>query len=197
MKLTKPALARMDAVFAAYPRVRRTQGRVMLRVLFCLVAALLAARSGAQPPVSTQKWTTHVSREGGFAFDYPQEWRFERGEGHLHAFDRNDSVHLFVSGFKKPGESLEAFARLRFGVQADLFTRIETPHGVAGDGWQGLLEEADDLTPSRKENTRRVLLCAKRNDLFVTVALYLEPQEWAKRRTQYDRIFESLRFVKQ
>lgn len=149
------------------------------------------------PPADVRPWATHDNKDAGFSFDYPKDWTLEREDGHIYVGAPNDVAHVFVNAFRKGREPLESFAESRFSVQSDTFKRLGRPTALAGPNWQGLIEEADDTAPDRKENTRRVVLCAKRGDLFVTIALYMDPDEWATGRATYDRLLRSLRFAKE
>lgn len=93
--------------------------------------------------------------------------------------------------------SLDEFAKLKLGVQSDIFRPgrpVRPVRRMQGPGWNGLLQEADDVRPDRKGNTRRVVLCANHNDPYVSLSLYLDPQELTPKQKYYERLFTSLRF---
>ena len=90
--------------------------------------------------------------------------------------------------------SLDEFAKLKLGVQSDIFGPVGPVSTMQGPGWNGLLQEADDVRPDRKGNTRRVVLCANHNDPYVSLSLYLDPQELTPKQKYYERLFTSLRF---
>jgi hypothetical protein len=153
------------------------------------------------PPVSSapdaEAWATYQHAKTDITIEYPAHWSVgARPEGsiagHLAAADR--PVHLYVTAFIG-ASSLEDFARSKFEAQPDIFRAAGPAKTMEGPGWRGLLQEADDIREGRPEETRRVVLCAVHDDLYVALALYLNPAELTPKRQYYERLFTSLRFT--
>jgi len=84
---------------------------------------------------------------------------------------------------------------MKFGVQPEIFGPVGSVRTLDGPGWTGLVQEAADIRPERKDDTRRLMLCTGHGALYVSLTLYADAQELEARRQYYERIFSSLRFV--
>jgi len=155
------------------------------------------------PPVSpsgpgpSDEWATYEHAKTDITIEYPAQWRVEpRPEGSIagHLYAPDQPVHLFVTAFIG-GQSLEEFAKSKFEAQPETFRGAGPAKKMEGPGWQGLLQEADDINEGRKHETRRVVLCAVHGDLYAALALYLEPKEFTPKQAYYERLFSSLRFT--
>lgn len=162
-----------------------------------LFAALAQGPAATEdPPTPEPAWVHYRHKKVDFGLDHPADWSVERPEGSIagHLSDPRRPVHLFVTAFLMNGGSLERFAEMKFGAQPEIFGAAGSARRLQGPGWEGLLQEAEDVRPGRTEDTRRVLLCARHDDVYVSLALYLERREFTARRDYYERLFTSLRF---
>lgn len=151
------------------------------------------------PPVAplSDEWATYEHAKTDITIEYPALWRVDpRLEGSIagHLSAPDEAVHLFVTAFIG-GQSLEEFAKSKFEAQPETFRGAGPAKKMEGPGWQGLVQEADDIREGRKDQTRRVVLCAVHGDLHVALALYLDPKEFTPKQAYYERLFSSLRFT--
>jgi len=149
------------------------------------------------PPVEEAPWVTYRHKNADFTLEHPADWKEESGQGaiSIHFAHPRAPVHLFVAPFVLSEGSLEEFAKMKFGVQPEIFGPVGSVRTLDGPGWTGLVQEAVDIRPDRKDDTRRLMLCAGHGDLYVSLTLYADPQEPEARRQYFERIFTSLRFV--
>lgn len=148
-----------------------------------LVSAVRAAEA--------EKWAT-LKFGAGLSIEHPATWRSEEEDGAIHVSPKGESVHVYLSVFELPGATLQDFAEVKFTADEN-FTSRGPAREVEGPGWTGLIEEADDSRLTRKEDTRRVVLCAARGSLFISVSLYLDPKEYEARMSRYSRLMASLK----
>ena len=139
-------------------------------------------------------WTT--LREDGVSLEHPRTWRVKREDGHLHLSPRGKSVHLMVAAFRKTRGSLDELVEAKLAADADTFPALGPRVEKAGRNWTGIRHEADDVRPDREVDTRRVVVCAARGDLYVTLSLYLDPDEFSADRATYERVLGSLELTK-
>ena len=155
----------------------------------------------AGPPVEEAleeaPWVTYRHKNADFTLEHPADWKEESGKGaiSIHFAHPRAPVHLFVAAFILSEGSFQEFASMKFGVQPEIFGPVGSVRTLDGPGWTGLVQEAVDIRPERKDDTRRLMLCTGHGDLYVSLTLYADPQELEARRQYYERIFTSLRFV--
>ena len=154
----------------------------------------------AAPPLEASAgegaWTRYRYADTDFTFEYPAEWQPRKGGGSnaAHLSHPELRAHVVAAAFRMSEGSLEEFARLKLGAQSEVFDPSGPFRKVEGPGWNGLIQETDDARPDRGENTRRVVLFANHGDLYVSLSLYVDPQEFVPRQKYYERLFTSVRF---
>ncbi len=167
------------------------------------VAALAACAQGqaphahhSPPPAEPGTWVRYHHATAGFSLEHPGDWKVDRPKESVavHMAHPTKAVHLFVAGFDMDAGFLRQFADMKFSAQADLFRALGSARQMDGPGWQGLVQEAETIRTEGGKHARRLMLCAGRNSRYVSLTLYLEPDELAENGTYYERIFTSLRF---
>lgn len=164
------------------------------------LVAMLATGQGPHPhhqPAPTPVeggWTTYRHKTAGFAIEHPAAWSVisEKAGISIHISHPTKAVHLFAAAFRMPDGSLQSFADEKFSVQRELFKPLGPPRAIEGEGWHGLVEDADAAEGGEK--ARRRMLCAQHGDLLVTLTLYIAPGELGGPDGEYERVFSSLRF---
>jgi hypothetical protein len=150
----------------------------------------------AAPAPAAGGWVTYRHKTAGFSLEHPADWTVanEKVAVSIHISHPSRPVHLYASAFKMPEGTLQEFAELKFGVQAELFTPLGPARSLDGVGWSGLVQDAE--AQRGEDRTRRRILCAKEKDkdLFVSLALYLDARELSAPEMDYERLFTSLRF---
>jgi hypothetical protein len=138
------------------------------------------------------RYRSEAAAGAEFSLEHPAEWKIgaAKGSSSIEIAAPDKSALLYVGAYSKPGSSLDAFAAIKFGVMANLFKPIGSARDMTGAGWKGLLQEGQD-----REGGRRIILCANRDDTYVSLTLYLDKAGVAKR-DSYGRLFESLQFGK-
>lgn len=149
------------------------------------------------PPAEEAPWVTYRHKNADFTLEHPADWKEESGQGaiSIHFAHPRAPVHLFVAAFVMSEGSFEEFAKMKFGVQPEIFQAVGPAKALDGPGWTGLEQEATDIRPNRKDDTRRLMFCAGHGDRYVSLTLYADAPELDARRQYYERIFTSLRFV--
>jgi len=166
-------------------------------------AALVAMLAPAQDPHAHHQspptlveggWAIYRHKTAGFTFEHPAAWSVvsEKAGVSIHISHPTKALHLFAAAFTMSDGTLQAFAEQKFAVQREIFKPVGAPHGIEGDGWRGLIEDADAAEGG--ERARRRMLCAQHGDLFVSLTLYIDPSELAGPDGDYGRVFTSLRF---
>jgi hypothetical protein len=152
--------------------------------------------SARDTPAEEGAWVTYSHEKADISFEHPAGWEVRPGQGSIlaHLSHAEPPVHLVVAAFYMREGSLEDFAKLKLDAQRDIFRPVGPSRKIQGPGWEGLLQDADDIRPGRTENTRRVVLCANHKDRYVSLSLYLDPREFTPRQKYYERVFTSLRF---
>lgn len=172
-----------------------TAGKLVTAMVLMTVVTQCSA-SPDDPPTDGVAWVKYRHTNASFSLEHPPNWRVERAEGSIstHLSHPKEPVHLFVAAFIMNEGALDEFAKSKFGVQSDFFGPVGPARKMQGPGWNGLLQEADHVGPDRKESTRRVVLCANHDNLYVSLSLYLDHQDLASRQKYYERLLTSLRF---
>lgn len=139
-------------------------------------------------------WAIYRHKTAGFTFEHPAAWSVvsEKAGVSIHISHPTKAVHLFAAAFTMPEGTLSAFADQKFAMQREIFRPLGPPHAIDGEGWHGLVEDADAAEGG--ERARRRMLCAQHGDLFVSLSLYIDPSELAGPDGDYGRVFSSLRF---
>jgi hypothetical protein len=152
------------------------------------------AHHGPAPALVEGGWVRYRHETAGFSLEHPPDWRVVsgRGPGAVHIAHPTKAVHLFASAFTMPEGTLREFAELRFGLQRELFEPLGPARILEGVGWSGLVQEAE--ANGNGERARRRILCARHENLYVSLALYVDPKELAAPDLDYERLFTSLRF---
>ena len=65
---------------------------------------------------------------------------------------------------------------------------------MEGPGWKGLVQEAETVETEGGKHASRLMLGAGHGHRYVSLTLYLEPDELKQNGKDYERIFTSLRF---
>jgi hypothetical protein len=169
----------------------------LLMGAMALFALLQGPSQVASPPAEEPPWVTYYHKNAGFSIEHPGDWTEESDKGAIsvHFAHPQAPVHLFVAAFVMGEGSLEEFARLKFGVQPEIFEPVGSERKLAGPGWTGLVQEAADKRPGHKDETRRLMLCAGHGDLYVSLTLFADADQLEGKRQYYERIFTSLHFL--
>ena len=148
----------------------------------------------AAPTTVAGGWVKYQHKTAGYSLEHPADWRVVNDPAavSVHIAHPTKAAHLFASAFTMPNGTLQDFAALKFGVQPELFKALGPARSIDGDGWSGLLQEAD--AAEGEERARRRILCAQHGMLYVSLALYVDPKELAESAAVYERLFTSLRF---
>lgn len=148
------------------------------------------------PPADAGTWVRYHHATAGFSLEHPGDWRVDNPKQSVsvHMAHPTKAVHLFVAAYDMNEGSLEQFAEMKFAAQADLFKALGPARSMEGPDWKGLVQEAETIRTEGGKHARRLMLCAGRNSRYVSLTLYLEPDELAGNGTYYERIFTSLRF---
>jgi hypothetical protein len=146
------------------------------------------------PTLVAGGWAQYRHKTAGFTFEHPAEWSVlsEKQGISIHISHPTKAVHLFAAAFTMPEGTLQAFADEKFATQREIFKPLGPPRAIEGEGWTGLVEDAD--ASEGGEKARRRMLCAKHGDLFVSLTLYIDPSELGGPDGDYGRVFTSLRF---
>lgn len=147
-----------------------------------------------EPLVTTEGgWVKYRHKTVGFSLEHPPGWHVVASGGvSTHIAHPTKPAHLFASVFTMPEGTLEEFAELKFGVQPEIFKAIGPTRPMTGVGWTGVVQEAETVQDG--QHALRRILCAKHEGLYVSLALYVDPQELAEHEKDYERLFTSLRF---
>ena len=137
-------------------------------------------------------WTTLVEAE--FSLAHPRWWRLRREDGYLHLKPVHKSVHLMVAAFRKPDGSLAEVLESKLAAHADAFPPAGAALPVSGQNWTGFRHESEDQRADREVDTHRVVLCAGRGDLYVTMSLYLDPKDLEAQSGTVEQVLASLEF---
>jgi hypothetical protein len=170
---------------------------------FWMTTALLVALAQGQDPHAHHQsaptvveggWVKYHHKTANFSLEHPANWRVvsEKGVVSIHIAHPTKPVHLFVSAFIMHDGTLQEFAELKFGAQPEIFKPLGPARTMEGVGWSGLVQEAEAADDG--ERARRRILCAQHGDLYVGLALYIDPNELAAPDEDYERLFKSLRF---
>jgi len=170
---------------------------------FWTATAFLATLAQGQDPHAHHRpvpapaeggWVKYQHKTARFSLEHPADWRVvsEKGVVSIHIAHPTKAVHLFASAFVMPEGTLREFADQRFGVQPEIFKPLGHVRTMEGVGWSGLVQEA--AATQDGERARRRILCAKHGDLYVSLALYIDPRNLDAPEGAYERIFTSLRF---
>lgn len=172
-------------------------GRIWMAT--AIVAMLAPAQSPHDhhqpaPTLVEGGWAIYRHKTAGFSFEHPAAWSVvsEKAGVSIHISHPTKAIHLFAAAFTMPEGTLQAFADQKFPVQREIFKPLGPPHSIEGEGWHGLVEDADAAEGGEK--ARRRMLCAQHGDLFVSLTLYIDPSELAGPDGDYERAFSSLRF---
>jgi hypothetical protein len=167
----------------------------LFRTALALAAALVQAHGdhAHHPAVTLPGGWVKYEHKAGFSLEHPADWRTatESG-GSVHFSHPSRPAHLFASAFSMPEGSLEEFADFKFSVQAELFKASGPKRPVNGVGWTGIVQDAEAV--EHGERARRRILCARHERLYVSLALYVDPNELAEHAQDYERLLSSLRF---
>jgi hypothetical protein len=152
------------------------------------------AHHGPAPVRVEGGWVKYHHKTAGFSLEHPADWTVsnEKVAISIHIAHPTKPAHLYVSAFRMSEGTLRDFAELKFGAQPELFTSLGPPRTLDGVGWNGLVQDAE--TTHGGGRTRRRVLCARHGDLYVSLALYIDANEFAAPDMDYDRLFTSLRF---
>lgn len=169
---------------------------------FWTATALLAALAQGQDPhahhrpaptVGEGGWVKYQHKTANFSLEHPPDWRVVSEKTvSIHIAHPTKAVHLFVSAFSMQGGTLREFAELKFGAEPEIFKPLAPARTMEGVGWSGLVQEAEAAASG--ERARKRILCAKHEDLYVSLALYIDANELAAPDEDYERLFSSLRF---
>lgn len=170
---------------------------------FWMAIALLATIAQGQDPHAHHRpapsvveggWVKYQYKTAGFSLEHPAEWSVvqEKGGVSIHIAHPTKPLHLFASAFVMAEATLQDFADEKFAVQSEIFKPRGPARTMEGVGWSGLVQEAD--ASQGEERARRSILCAKHGDLYVSLALYVDPRLLAVPGEDYQRIFRSLSF---
>ena len=168
-----------------------------------MAAAILATLAQGQDPHAHHRpaptlveggWVKYRHKTAGFSLEHPADWTVsnEKVAISIHIAHPTKPAHLYASAFRMPEGTLRDFAELKFGTQPEIFTPLGPPRTMEGVGWSGLVQEA--AATQDGERARRRILCAKHGDLYVSLALYIDPRNLDAPEGAYERIFTSLRF---
>jgi hypothetical protein len=149
---------------------------------------------GPAPEVVEGGWLKYHHDNARFSLEYPPEWRLVsgKGPGPIHIAHPTKAMHLFALAFTMDGGTLREFADQRFALQRELFAPIGAERTLDGVGWNGLVQEAE--ANGNGEQARRRMLCARHENLYVSLDLYVDPKELVASGVDYERLFTSLRF---
>jgi hypothetical protein len=167
------------------------------------MSALVAALAQGQDPHAHHRhaptpteggWVRYQHKSAGFSVEHPADWRVvaEKGVLAVHIEHPTKPVHLFASAFTMPEGTLQDFAEQKFGVQSETFRPLGPARSLEGVGWSGLVQEAE--AAQGEERARRRILCARHENLYVSLALYNDPRDEALPEKDCERLFASLRF---
>jgi hypothetical protein len=153
------------------------------------------AHHRSAPTPTAGGWVRYQHPSAGFSLEHPANWSVVGGKNSVstHIAHPTKAVHLFASAFSMPAGGLQDFAEVKFAVQQELFKPLASPRPLNGEGWSGLVQEAE--AKEGVEQARRRILCAQHGTLYVSLALYVDPKELDAPDTDYDRLFTSLRFA--
>jgi hypothetical protein len=173
----------------------------MTPVLFGMTTVILAtlaqdphAHHQAMPAPVEGGWVRYRHQTAGFSFEHPADWAEDKRKFavSIRISHPTKPVHVFASAFRMPDSTLRDFAEQKFAVQPELFKPLGPARAMDGPGWSGLVQDAEATQGG--DRVRRRILCAKREGLYVSLALYLDPKELAAPDVDYERLFTSLRF---
>jgi hypothetical protein len=152
------------------------------------------AHHGATSSPSADGWVRYRHAGVGYSLEHPAGWAVNNAKGAVgvHLAHPTRPVHLYASAFTMHDGTLEEFAEAKFGVQPDVFKPLGPPRPLQGEGWSGLVQEAETIQDAGQ--TRRRILCAKHDSLYVSLALYADAKVLAEPDVDYERLFTSLRF---
>jgi hypothetical protein len=147
------------------------------------------------PPPAQGGWVRYQHGSAGFSLEHPADWTVvsDKAAVATHIAHPTKAVHLFASAFTMPAGTLKDFAEAKFGVQPELFKPLGPARSLDGAGWNGLVQDAE--ANEGAEHARRRILCAQHGNLYVSLALYVDPKEIPGQEEVYERIFSSLRFA--
>jgi hypothetical protein len=168
-----------------------------------MAAAILAMLAPGQDPHAHHRpaptlveggWVKYHHKTGGFSLEHPADWKVsnEKVAISIHIAHPTKPAHLYVSAFRMPEGTLQEFAEMKFGAQPEFFTALGPPRTLDGVGWKGLVQDAE--TTQGGGRTRRRILCAQHDGLYISLALYIDAKEFAAPDVDYERLFTSLRF---
>jgi hypothetical protein len=169
---------------------------------FWTTTALLAALAQGQDPHAHHRsaptvveggWVKYQHKTANFSLEHPPDWRVVSEKTvSIHIAHPTKPVHLFVSAFTMHSATLREFAELKFGAEPEMFKPLGPARTMEGVGWSGLVLEAE--AGANGERARKRILCAKHEDLYVSLALHIDAGELAAPGEDYERLFRSLRF---
>lgn len=168
----------------------------LIRTALTLAAALAQAHGdhAHHPTVTLPGGWVKYEHKSGFSLEHPGNWRTApESMGSVHFSHPSRPAHLFASAFSMPEGSLEEFADFKFSVQAEIFKATGPKRPLNGVGWTGIVQDAE--ATEHGERALRRILCARHEQLFVSLALYVEPTELAEHAPDYERLLNSLRFA--
>jgi hypothetical protein len=145
------------------------------------------------PTVVEGGWVKYQHKTAQFSLEHPADWSVhEENPVSIHIAHPSKPVHLYVAAFRMPQGTLKDFAQQKFGVQAEIFKPLGDARALDGSGWSGLVQEAEASRGT--DRVRRRILCARHGDLYVSLALYMDPTQLAAPGEDYERLFTSLHF---
>jgi len=168
-----------------------------------MATAILATLAQGQDPHAHHRpaptrgevgWVKYRQKTAGFSLEHPADWTVsnEKVAISIHLAHPTKPAHLYASAFRMPEGTLRNFAELKFGTQPEIFTPLGPPRVMEGVGWTGLVQDAEAAQDGQRALRR--ILCARHGDLYVSLALYVDPSELAKNEKDYERLLASLRF---
>ena len=168
-----------------------------------MATAILATLAQGQDPHAHHRpaptrvevgWVKYRHKTAGFSLEHPADWTVsnEKVAISIHIAHPTKPAHLYASALRMPEGTLRDFAELKFGSQPEFFTPLGPSRTMDGVGWNGLVQDAE--TTHGGGRTRRRILCAQHEGLYVSLALYIDAAELASPDVDYDRLFTSLRF---
>jgi hypothetical protein len=152
------------------------------------------AHHGHAPTPTEGGWVRYQHKSAGFSLEHPADWKVvgEKGTVAVHIEHPTKPVHLFAAAYTMAEGTLQDFADQKFGVQREIFRPIGPAHALEGVGWSGLVEDAE--AAQGEERARRRILCARHENMFVSLTLYNDPRDEALPEKDCERLFASLRF---